>query len=243
MGSRKSAVIGCRRYGGIEKMGITIVGVGPAEGYLTDRAKEIISRADVVFGSVRALRLAEEYIRGEKVELNRFDRGEMERVVRAGARKEAVVLSTGDPMVSGLGKLVRGKVEPGISSVQLALARLGVDLCEVVVVDAHARDSHQEVLRATEFRNRILILADKKFNLGRLVEMGRSKGVNVTKLVVLTNLGMEDEEVVEVNAAEGLRPETVASVTIKSDLAIVYVEAVRAGSGESNSEASSEVET
>lgn len=206
-------------------MGVKVVGVGPAEGFLTDRAKDIISRAEVVFGSRRALKLAEQYIRGERVEMTRFDEEEIKRIEKTGAEREVAVLSTGDPMVSGLGRLVKGKVEPGISSVQLALARLRIDLCDTIIVDAHARDSYQEILRASRFRNKILILADRKFNLSKLVKLGRSEGIGIAKLAVLTNLGMEDEEIVELSLS-GDVPE---QIHLKSDLTIVYIECSMTG--------------
>ena len=196
---------------------ITVVGVGPANGFLTERAIEIISRAEVVFGSRRALELASKHIRGDRVELTRFDEGEIGMILKAGEERKVVVLSTGDPMVSGLGKLVKGSVEPGISSVQLALARLGIDLCEVAVVNAHARESYSEILRALKFRNRVLVLADRKFNPGRLVELVEQELQRVKKLAVLTNLGMENEEIIEFDGAPKL-------AGIKSDLAILYVE-------------------
>jgi cobalt-precorrin-7 (C5)-methyltransferase len=190
-------------------MGVMIVGVGPAEGYLTDRAKEIISRADVVFGSRRALKLAEPYIKGKRVEMTRFDKNEVEKIAKMGVEMRVVVLSTGDPMVSGLGSLVDGRVEPGISSVQLALARLKVDLCEVVVVDAHARESYDEIIKAARFRKKVLILADKRFNLEKLKGLEELEGMDIKRIVVLNNLGMENEEVGD---------------SIKSDLAVIYLE-------------------
>lgn len=202
---------------------ITVVGVGPAKGFLTQRAMEIISRAEVVFGSRRALELAREHIRGDKVELTRFDEEEMARILETGAKKEVVVLSTGDPMVSGLGKLIKGRIEPGISSIQLALARLGVDLCEAVVVDAHGRENYSEILRALEFRNRVLVLIDRKFDPVTLIGLvERELAGKLRRLAILTNLGMEDERVIEFEAGDST--EMIAQLVIESDLAIVYAE-------------------
>ena len=218
-------------------MPVTVVGVGPAEGYLTERAKDIISRAEVVFGSRRALKLAEPYIRGEKVEMTRFSDEELNTIQKAGIEKEVAVLSTGDPMVSGLGTLVKGRVEPGISSVQLALARLGIDLCEVVVIDAHARESYHEIFQALRFRNRVLILADRKFDLNRLLEPGNSERVKIEKFTILTNLGMEDEEIMEINLTGNVAPEDI-NFALKSDLTIIYVESEDLAGNKSGSQTS-----
>ena len=50
----------------------------------------------------------------------------------------AVVLSTGDPMLSGLGYL-EGQVIPGISSMQVACARLKISQLRMVPVTLHGR--------------------------------------------------------------------------------------------------------
>ncbi|WP_290898622.1 cobalt-precorrin-7 (C(5))-methyltransferase [Ferroglobus sp.] len=176
-----------------------VVGVGAAKGYLTDKAKQIISKADVVYGSKRAIEYAEEFIRGEIRVLKKFGREVYDEIERVAKEKNVVVLSTGDPMVSGLGKKINGIVEPGISSVQLALARLKLDLCEVVVVDSHGKNSYDEIERALEFRGKVLVLADKNFDPSKV------RG----KVTVLENLGLENERIGE---------------EIKSDLAIVYIE-------------------
>ncbi|MEM0302181.1 MAG: precorrin-6y C5,15-methyltransferase (decarboxylating) subunit CbiE [Archaeoglobaceae archaeon] len=141
---------------------LNIVGVGICEGQITERASKLISQAEVVFGSKRALQLASKFISGEFHELNKFDEriyGEIESLAK---QKKVVVLSTGDPMVAGLGTKLKGNIEPGISSVQMALARLGEDLCNAIVIDAHARNAEKE-LELIEKRN-LLILADKKFD-------------------------------------------------------------------------------
>ena len=54
----------------------------------------------------------------------------------------AVILSTGDPMLAGLGYL-KGEVIPGISSLQIAAARLHIPLSRVVVVVAHGHGHEQ----------------------------------------------------------------------------------------------------
>ncbi|HEY9245961.1 MAG TPA: precorrin-6y C5,15-methyltransferase (decarboxylating) subunit CbiE, partial [Candidatus Methanoperedens sp.] len=56
--------------------------------------------------------------------------------------QNAVVLSTGDPMLSGLGKFAKtaDEIIPGISSLQLACSRLGFELENLAVITAHSRD-------------------------------------------------------------------------------------------------------
>ncbi|NHW23999.1 MAG: precorrin-6y C5,15-methyltransferase (decarboxylating) subunit CbiE [Archaeoglobales archaeon] len=141
---------------------LNIVGVGICEGQITERASKLISQAEVVFGSRRALMLASKFISGEFVEIKKFEDETYREIEKLAEKRNVVVLSTGDPMVAGLGKRLKGNVEPGISSIQLALARLKEDLCSTVVIDAHARKAEDE-LELIERRN-LLILADRGFD-------------------------------------------------------------------------------
>ena len=181
--------------------GVIIVGVGPSKGYMTEKAVEEIQKADVVYGSKRAFEIAKRYIRGNFVEIKRFSEDVYRAIEKEGRRKRVVVLSTGDPMVVGLGKRIKGNVIPGISSIQLALAKLGVDLTEVVVIDGHAKDCIEEVRKAFEIGRYALILADSRFNIEKLKEFA--------DVIVLENLGYENERICE-------------GCEIKSDLVILF---------------------
>ncbi|MFN3383421.1 MAG: precorrin-6y C5,15-methyltransferase (decarboxylating) subunit CbiE [Archaeoglobaceae archaeon] len=138
---------------------LRIIGVGICEGHLTERAKALIEQSEVVYGSERAILLAEKWIKGETRVMKRFNSEAYSEIEKESIGKEVAVLSTGDPMVAGLGKFFRNaEIEPGISSVQVALSKLKVDLCDVIVVNAHGR--------RFEVGNRsLLILADKGFDL------------------------------------------------------------------------------
>lgn len=149
---------------------IWIVGSGTCRGNTTENVRNIIKNAEIVFGSRRALEIADAK---KGVVISDFSRESIKSIVEENRNKEIVFVSTGDPMVSGLGRLisevaeelsVEFQIEPGISSVQVALARLGVDLTDVVVVDCHARDLEDEMLDFLKYRH-LLILADRKFDL------------------------------------------------------------------------------
>ncbi len=141
---------------------LRVVGVGICEGQITERAARIISGAEIVFGSAKAIELASKYIRCKAVAMRSFSRESYRRIEKIAETRDVVVLSTGDPMVAGLGSKFAAEVEPGISSVQLALAKLREDLCEAVIINAHARSADDE-LDLIERRN-LLILADRSFD-------------------------------------------------------------------------------
>jgi len=179
-----------------------VVGVGVCKGHLTKRAIELIRNADVVYGSKRALKLAEDYIVSEK-RIMGYNDAEYKRIEEESKDKNVVVLSTGDPMVSGLGSKFNGLIESGISSVQVALAKLGVDLCDVVVVNAHAKkpENLDELLK---FRH-LLILADKNFDV---TIFGNRE------VCLMENLCMKNERIVFGRGVD---------LKIKSDYAIIFV--------------------
>jgi len=183
-----------------------IVGVGVAEGYLTERAIRLIKEAEVVYGSKRAVELAKKHIRGEIRVMTSFGEDIYREIENEAKDKRVVVLSTGDPMVSGLGRFLKGEIEPGISSVQLALARLKLDLTDVVIVDSHAKESYEEIKRALKIRGKVLVLADRNFDLKKIDEK--------VKIVVLENLGLNDEKISKI------------SDEITSDRTIVYLESI-----------------
>ena len=110
-----------------------VVGVGCGPGMLTYEAIKAIEAASLIYGSVRSIILAKPHIgpacRVEVIE----DYGNLDALP-----KDSVVLSTGDPMLAGLGHL-GDEVIPGVSSMQLAFARLKLPLENGTVVSVHCR--------------------------------------------------------------------------------------------------------
>ncbi|MDK2973938.1 MAG: cobalt-precorrin-7 (C5)-methyltransferase [Methanofollis sp.] len=178
-----------------------IVGVGCGPDMITAAAAAAIARAKVVFGSDRAIDLARPYIR-EGTEVHEIADYQQLRSLPA----DAVVLSTGDPMLAGLGYL-GGEVIPGISSMQVAFARLGVSLVRCAVVAAHGKDHAAAIRDASLEVSRgkvVFLIADPLFSVPDLaaalpVEM---------RIAVCENLGYPDERIVVGTAGEPPVPET-----------------------------------
>jgi len=84
---------------------VKIVGVGCGPGLLTEEAILVIRKARRVYGSSRALAIAQPYFRKDCTAVAITDYTTLPSLP-----DNAVVLSTGDPMLAGLGYL------PGISS-------------------------------------------------------------------------------------------------------------------------------
>ncbi|MGA2912155.1 MAG: cobalt-precorrin-7 (C(5))-methyltransferase [Methanoregula sp.] len=142
-----------------------IIGVGCGPGMLTEEAIREISRAAIIFGSDRAIELAKSYIPGDCVVKTIDDFKNLNKI-----SEDSIILSTGDPMLAGLGYL-SGEVVPGISSLQVATARLHIPVSRVSVVVAHGKGHKKGMQDTVEEVKRgkiVFLLADPKFEVREL---------------------------------------------------------------------------
>ncbi|MCZ7393548.1 MAG: cobalt-precorrin-7 (C(5))-methyltransferase [Candidatus Methanoperedens sp.] len=168
-----------------------IVGVGAAPDLLTQEAIFAIRNAGIIFGSKRAIALAKEHIRCEAHEITDYTLRSLP--------ENAVVLSTGDPMLSGLGKYAKegDEIIPGISSLQLACARLCLDIEKLSVITAHARDTGTVKTRLiTELRNGrdIFLLPDSSFGIEEIAGLLKALGLS-RRIFVCEKLGYPEERI------------------------------------------------
>lgn len=167
-----------------------VVGVGVGPNMLTQEAIEAIRNASVVYGSERAIELASKYIRCETRKIENY------RTLHL-LPKNAVVLSTGDPMFSGLGKFVgKGdKIISGISSLQIACARLGVNLTDLAVITAHGRDpapAKAALVQELKLGKNIFMLPDASFGTGEVASVLRELKIDA-QIYACEQLGYPDE--------------------------------------------------
>jgi cobalt-precorrin-7 (C5)-methyltransferase len=169
-----------------------IVGVGCGPNLLTIQAEMAIKSATLIFGSERAIALVQDSI-PPGCEVKTI---ENYRALKS-LPDETVLLSTGDPMLSGLGYLP-GEVIPGISSVQLGAARLHIPLTNLLVLTAHGR-GHSETMHTVcdeVKRNRSLcLITDPEFKIRNLVDM---LSLNPDyRLVICQDIGYPEEKIIE----------------------------------------------
>lgn len=127
---------------------IIIVGCGPgAEEYITPAARKAASGAEVLIVSERLKGLFPE-CPAERVDSGTDVAGILDVIAsRRNAGKQVVLLATGDPGIASLAQPVirrfgreNCEVIPGISSVQVAFARLGLGWQEARILTAHHRN-------------------------------------------------------------------------------------------------------
>lgn len=168
-----------------------IIGVGCGPGMMTEEAIGALSCARLIYGSRRAIDLAAAHIpQGCEVrEITEY------RALHS-LPDDAFVLSTGDPMLAGLGYL-GGEIIAGISSMQVAFARLGLSLARAVVVNAHGKD-HVAAMNEAVFELRrgkiIFCIADPRFDITELGSRIDVAGI-VVRIAVCERLGYPDERI------------------------------------------------
>lgn len=166
-----------------------IIGVGAGPHMLTDEAKEAVSKARLIYGSERAILLVKEHI----------DPGSTVKVIEDYRKlrllpEDAVVLSTGDPMLSGLGYL-QGRVIPGISSLQVACARLKISELLVVPITVHGRSLDPESIAFELRRGKcVFLLTDESTDLRALCQHLESQELH-RDMAALSNLGYPEERI------------------------------------------------
>ncbi|MCK5661128.1 MAG: cobalt-precorrin-7 (C(5))-methyltransferase [Methanosarcinales archaeon] len=178
-----------------------IVGVGAGPGMLTEVGAKVIEDASIIYGSGRSIELVHSHIRCDTHEIKDYSALHL-------LPADAVVLSTGDPMLSGLGGKLRGhdgiEVIPGISSMQVACARLGVRMEMIEVITVHGRgamDAAARLGQALGAGRTVFMLPDKAFGVNEIAEVLRVTGCDVP-IALCENLGYDNERVVVGTAEE-----------------------------------------
>ena len=188
---------------------ITIVGVGPGDpDLLTLKAQQAIQDADYVAGFETVLGPVRRWINGEPLPMRYRNQEDVLADLAAHAQdgKSCVVCAWGDLNFSAKELLdrVRRRADvdliPGISSVQVACARLGLTMESSMFITLHARDGHEEGLRELTDHlsapRRNLIVLPRPFDLmpAAIAARLREDGILPTTPVrVLQRLSLPDE--------------------------------------------------
>jgi cobalt-precorrin-7 (C5)-methyltransferase len=167
-----------------------VVGTGCGPGMLTEEAIRAISGADLIMGSRRALELVSRFIpEGCEVRV-------ITEFSSLSIPDHAVVLSTGDPQLAGLGFL-GGEIIPGISSSQLAASRLHIPIETLTIIDLHGKGNAPvsvDITGELHRGKRIFILADPGFNMNDLCTMLEGTGQGI-RIALCENLGYPEERI------------------------------------------------
>lgn len=188
---------------------ITVVGLG-ADGLdgLPEAVRERVLGARTVVGGARHLALLPDPARPPGQQRIAWPQPFSTEVVPPGA----VVLASGDPLVSGVGSTLlreRGadavEVVPHVSSVQLARARMGwpAETCAVVSV---TRRDVAAVLRELAPGRRVLVLSADAGTPAQVAALLDAAGWGATRMTALGDLGAPGESRLEGTATAWAQP-------------------------------------
>jgi cobalt-precorrin-7 (C5)-methyltransferase len=168
---------------------VIIIGVGAGPKMLTEEAIDALQRAEIIYGSIRAIKLVRNHIRPNAIVKAIDDYKKLDELP-----ENAIVLSTGDPMLSGLGYLP-GKVIPGISSLQIACARLKISQIKVIPMTFHGRNMNPEAV-AFELRSGrcVFLLTDRDTDLAGLCDYLECQDLS-SEVAVFKDLGYPKERI------------------------------------------------
>jgi cobalt-precorrin-7 (C5)-methyltransferase len=186
---------------------IYIVGIGSGtEDYLLPIARRTIEASDCLIGGKRALRLFQNLQKKEIVLKGNFDEVVSYLLNEKGKKKIAILVS-GDPgLYSFLGKVSRVLkkdeyvVIPGISTAQIAFARIGEAWEDATILSLHGRRMNDLAAKVKE-SSKIFLFTDSNFPPGQIASYLLERGVENRRAIVMENLTYPDEKVLDTDLA------------------------------------------
>ena len=187
-----------------------LVGTGPGSSeYLTKAALKAAESVDVLVGSQRALDLFPGFV-GDTLVLKARNMDEMMKksISLVDEGKNVAILSTGDPGFSGVLKPILNlrddldiEVIPGISSLQLAAARLQLPWDQVNLLTLHGKGNSQAILDYLDNEKPTIVLPD--FRVDKLAQFLLENGIQPErKVAVCERLSYPDEKLFKGNLKE-----------------------------------------
>jgi len=182
---------------------IYIIGIGSgAEDYLLPAARKEVERSDCLIGGRRALRLFQSLSKEERLLEGNFEQV-IPFLLKEREKKKIAVLVTGDPgLYSFLGtisKVLRKEeyvVIPGVSTVQIAFARIGERWEDATLLSLHGRKMDDLAARV-ESSIKTFLFTDPGFPPEKIAAYLLQKGVENRRAVVMENLTYPDERIVD----------------------------------------------
>ena len=185
---------------------IKVVGVGPGSAnHLTPEAAAAIQTADIVVGARRHLDSFAAENQEKMILNNHLDK--MVEFIQSRRNQRIVVVASGDPGLYGILKyLLRHfdpqqiEVVPGISSIQLAFAKLAMPWEDAILLSAHGR-SVETIEKLLEESQKVAILTGSDNPPVKIFEMFSQKGIRKT-FYLCFDLSLPGEAIIRLQAGD-----------------------------------------
>lgn len=182
---------------------IRIIGMGPgSQDYLLPIAKKEIENADCLVGAKRLLLLFTR-LKKEKIYLEGHFKDAVLYLKKNRARKRIVVLVSGDPGLYSFLEQVKKNLKrqsyeviPGISSLQVAFAKIGESWNDAKIISVHGR-TLGDLARQVNASPKVFLLTDSRFPPCRIASYLLDSGTGNRRAIVFENLTYPQERIVD----------------------------------------------
>jgi precorrin-6Y C5,15-methyltransferase (decarboxylating) len=187
---------------------IPVLGIG-GDGLagLTVRSRELLTHADIVFGSDSVLRILPE-LKAERRRIGSDLQDVLDAIRAQFGKKKIVIVATGDPLFYGVARYLCDKIGPEhfeviphVSSMQLAFARIKESWEEAYLTDVGNR-SLDEVLDRIRTSETVGLFTSEKRDPATIARELLARGIDYFRAFVCENLGGPDERVTQGDLAE-----------------------------------------
>ncbi|MBG0790524.1 MAG: precorrin-6y C5,15-methyltransferase (decarboxylating) subunit CbiE [Desulfovibrionaceae bacterium] len=185
---------------------VRVIGLTPGSLRLPQSARQILAGARLVVGGKRLLEAVPSELMPKQAAVLPIS-GPLPPVIKAVREamdrgEDVVVLADGDPLFFGIGKRLGEEigrenmlVEPNVSTMQLASARLGLPWQEMDFVSLHGRDDFSPLYAALVRADRIAVFTDAANTPAEVARALLERGADCFSMTVLENLGSPDERI------------------------------------------------
>jgi precorrin-6y C5,15-methyltransferase (decarboxylating) CbiE subunit len=190
----------------MEDRAITIIGCGPGGAdYVTPAALDAVNRADVLVGAQRLLDLFPA-VSADRIAVGSAIEETLDQIQDRLGHNRIAVLVSGDPGLFSLARFVirrfgraSCRIIPGLSSVQTAFARIGLEWGDAVIISAHKQNPEHDASWATA--EKIAVLGGRDNSLQWIAEQ-LLPNLSDRIVFICENLTMDDELVRDVEPHE-----------------------------------------
>jgi cobalt-precorrin-7 (C5)-methyltransferase len=185
---------------------IKIVGVGPGSpDFITLACRRAVEQADLLIGAGHLLALFPD-VHGERLAVGGNVDAALAAIAAAGLDRRVAVLVSGDPGLLSLARPVLARfgraaceVIPGVSSIQVAFARIGLEWGNAQVIDVHGRVPVQTAATLAA-RNKVALMLGCARSGGWLEEVAAALRAS-HRFIACERLTHTDETIRELDAS------------------------------------------
>lgn len=183
---------------------VSILGIGPgSRDYLLNITEEKIKEADILIGGSRALSLFSD-LNKETVEITGQLKKVKEFIATNYQDKKIAVMVSGDPGLFSLMNYLKREFEedifeviPGISSLQLAAARLKMRWDDLEIVSLHGSPINDQMLELVRAKSKVGFLTDQNSSPDQIAKILIENNIKNKKAAVCENLSYSNENLIK----------------------------------------------